>query len=203
MVAAESTPSNLGCAILGLLARRPRTGYDLARLMRIPVGYFWTARHSQIYPELSRLEEAGLVRHDVVPGAGPRPSKRYDITPAGRAALRSWVASELDPQPVRDLATLRLWSVWVVAPDVARGLVLRILQLRRDALATYETELAGIAEDPRTHDPSHPLFASALTLEGASRSARAAVEWCEWMLERLPAQDTGTAAMSSSGAGAR
>jgi DNA-binding PadR family transcriptional regulator len=203
MTAAESTPSNLGCAILGLLARGPRTGYDLARLMRIPVGYFWTARHSQIYPELTRLEGAGLVRHDVVPGAGPRPTKRYDVTPAGRGALRAWVASELDQQPVRDLATLRLWSVWVVEPDVARGLVLRVLELRQEALATYEAELTEVAEDPRSQDPAHPLFASGLTLEGGVRSARAAVEWCEWMLERLPAQETGAAATSASGAGAR
>lgn len=45
--------STLGYAILGLLAAQPQTGYDLARLMRTPIGYMWTARHSQIYPELA------------------------------------------------------------------------------------------------------------------------------------------------------
>ena len=71
----RSTPSNLGCALLGLLARSPPTGYDLAKRMERPVGYFWTANHSQIYPELSRLEEAGLVDHTVIEGAGPRPPR--------------------------------------------------------------------------------------------------------------------------------
>ena len=37
--------STLGYAILGLLAAKPRTGYDLARLMRAPIGYMWTAQH--------------------------------------------------------------------------------------------------------------------------------------------------------------
>ena len=37
------------------MARRALSGYDLAREMKRPVGYFWQARHSQIYPQLARL----------------------------------------------------------------------------------------------------------------------------------------------------
>ncbi len=73
--------STLGYAILGLLAAQPRTGYDLARLMRTPIGYMWTAHHSQIYPELARLESEGLVAATVIDGPGPRDTKRYEITP--------------------------------------------------------------------------------------------------------------------------
>jgi DNA-binding PadR family transcriptional regulator len=180
-----STPSNLGCALLGLLARAPSTGYDLARRMQRPVGYFWSARHSQIYPELARLEEAGLVSHEVVDGAGPRPTKRYAVTPDGMAALRSWVASEIEHQPVRDLETLRLWSVWTVEPETARALVRQARTRHEEALRAYEEELAALSGRPEAQDRSHPLFASALTLEGGVRTRRAAVEWCDWMLERL------------------
>ena len=70
----------LGYAILGLLAKEPRTGYQIARAMNRPIGYIWTARHSQIYPELASLEADGLVRHAVVDGRGPRETKRYEIT---------------------------------------------------------------------------------------------------------------------------
>ena len=55
--------TTLGYALLGLLARRALSGYDLAREMKRPVGYFWQARHSQIYPQLARLEALGLVAH--------------------------------------------------------------------------------------------------------------------------------------------
>ena len=64
--------STLGYAILGLLAAQPRTGYDLAKLMRAPIGYMWTAHHSQIYPELARLEAEGMVSAAVIDGPGPR-----------------------------------------------------------------------------------------------------------------------------------
>ena len=172
--------SILGSALLGLLARSPDTGYRLATRMATPVGYFWTAQHSQIYPELARLQAAGLVDHDVVEGAGPRPTKRYRITPAGRSELAAFVTREAT-QPVRDLETLRLWSLWTVAPDAARAVVEEARDRHAGTLAAYEVELASLDGVREARDPSRPEFASRLTLEGGVRTERAAVEWCEWI----------------------
>jgi DNA-binding PadR family transcriptional regulator len=180
-----STPSNLGFAVLGLLARRQSTGYELSRRMERPVGHFWTAQHSQVYPELARLEGAGLVRHVVVEGAGPRPTKRYAATAAGMRALREWVASEMEPQPVRDLETLRLWSIWTVDPEAARSLVAQARSRHVGTLEAYQRELAEIVDTPQARDRRHPWFASRLTLHGGVLSRRAAVEWCDWMLREL------------------
>ncbi|KRF13917.1 PadR family transcriptional regulator [Nocardioides sp. Soil797] len=185
MKTTDATTSNLGHAILGLLARTPLTGYDLAQRMRRPIGYFWSARHSQIYPELARLEAAGLIRHEVIDGAGPRPTKRYSLAPAGLAALRDWVVAEPSPQPVRDLEVLRLWSMWTVAPESAIELVESCRRDHRTRLAEYETELAEFAQLPEARDPGAPLFASRVTLEYGIRTQRAAVDWCEWMLGEL------------------
>jgi DNA-binding PadR family transcriptional regulator len=185
MPAAPSIPSNLGCAILGLLARRPATGYELARAMDRPVGYFWTAGHSQIYPELARLEAAGLVEHEVVEGAGPRPTKRYGVTAQGWQVLRAWVDSEMEPQPVRDLETLRLWSVWTVDAQAAQSLVRQSRRRHVELLEAYEAELARVVGDERSRDRSQPAFASRITLEGGIRTRRACVEWCDWMLDEM------------------
>lgn len=180
-----TAPTHLGCALLGLLARTPDTGYRLAARMRRPVGYFWSARHSQVYPELARMEGGGLVDHVVVDGAGPRPTKQYRITHAGREALRAWVCGDLEEQPVRDLETLRLWSVWTVDPLAARDLVGQVRERHRARLVAYERELASIEDLAACRDPGHPLFASRLTLTGGIIAARAAVAWAEWMLVEL------------------
>jgi DNA-binding PadR family transcriptional regulator len=180
----DSAPSHLGSALLGLLARSPDTGYGLTVRMRRPVGYFWTAQHSQIYPELARLEAAGLVDHEVIEGRGPRPTKRYRATEEGLAALGAFVAREAE-QPVRDLETLRLWSVWTVAPEVARAVVESAHARHAATLAAYERELDSLTDLPEAKDPAHPDFASRLTLEGGVRTQRAAVEWCEWMRGEL------------------
>lgn len=180
-------PSTLGFALLGLLARTPSTGYDLARRMERPVGYFWTASHSQIYPELAALEREALIEHVVVEGPGPRPTKRYAVTPLGRSALAAWVATEMEPQPVRDLETLRLWSVWAAEPAGALSLVDQMEAGHVARLAAYAEELAAVTADPHSADPRHPQFASRLTLEGGVRARRTAVEWCRWLRTQLPA----------------
>ncbi|MBG6099289.1 PadR family transcriptional regulator [Nocardioides luteus] len=181
--------SNLGFAILGLLARRACTGYEVAQRMRQPIGYFWTARHSQIYPELNRLDAAGLVEHEVIEGAGPRPTKRYRITGAGQDALAAWVVGDLEPQPVRDLEVLRLWSIWTVEPAAADELVARLEATHQDVLDRYLAELAEISDDPGARDPANPLFASRITLEGGIRSRRTTLEWCAWMRAELAAAE--------------
>ena len=78
-------------AVLGLLERRPSTGYELTRTFDTSLRASWHARHSQIYPELATLESAGLVE---VVGRGPRRSKTYGITAAGRTELRRWLVEE-------------------------------------------------------------------------------------------------------------
>src|SRR5688500_16777052 len=95
-------PSALGFALLGALARGPSSGYEVAQMMKQPVGYFWHARHSQIYPELAALEARGLVTHKVVEQRDRPAKKVYSLTRAGRSALREWVTSPLDVPAVRD-----------------------------------------------------------------------------------------------------
>ena len=108
--------SALGYAILAVLARNPSTGYELAARLATPVSYFWTARHSQIHPELQRLLADGLVAFEAVPGPGPKGKKVYSITPEGFEALRQWVAKPPADQPVRDELVLTTYAAWMADP---------------------------------------------------------------------------------------
>jgi DNA-binding PadR family transcriptional regulator len=192
-------PSTLGFAILGLLAREPHTGYDLARRMRRPVGYFWQSTHSQIYPELHRLEADGLVRYDVVDGRGPRDTKRYEITEAGLGVLRDWLAQPSTDAPARDEFALRVFSLWLVDPAVARELVRAQRDQHSARLADYREQErqmradVGAAADPQAPDRSTDpaLFASYATLRGGIGYESHRVAWCDWLLEQLA--DTGAA----------
>lgn len=94
-------------ALLALLAARPMTGYDLAKQFDVSVAYVWHAPHSQIYPELRKLEAGGLISAESVP-RGTRATKRtYSITAAGRAELARWVDELSPPAPERDAAHLK------------------------------------------------------------------------------------------------
>src|ERR687897_3378928 len=76
--------------ILGMLSWRPMSGYDIKSLADHSTRFFWAISYGQIYPELRRLSEAGLVEADEAEGGRRRTA--YRLTAAGRKALRGWLA---------------------------------------------------------------------------------------------------------------
>lgn len=77
-------------AILGLLAVRPWTTYELAQQMDRALGSFWPRAESKLYEEPKKLVALGLAEASSE-RVGKRPRTVYSITPAGRAALAEWV----------------------------------------------------------------------------------------------------------------
>ncbi|RNM14063.1 PadR family transcriptional regulator [Nocardioides pocheonensis] len=118
---------SLRYAVLGLLARRPSTGYELTQTFDRSLRSSWHARHSQIYPELAKLEAAALVE---VVGLGARRSKTYAVTAAGRAELRRWLVEVEPDRSQRSESGLRLFLTPLLDPD--------------DRQATYERDLAHV-----------------------------------------------------------
>jgi DNA-binding PadR family transcriptional regulator len=83
-------------AILGLLAIKPCTTYELATQMDRTLSRFWPRARSKLYEEPKKLVAAGFA--DATRGThGRRPRTVYAITPGGRAALAGWLASESSP----------------------------------------------------------------------------------------------------------
>lgn len=102
-------------AILGLMMQAPITGYDIAKAFGSGLGSFWSAKHSQIYPELKRLSEEGLVQYSTVIQGEKMEKKLYEITPAGKEDFLCWLSQDqpLDPTP-KDVFKLRsYYSEWL------------------------------------------------------------------------------------------
>lgn len=77
--------------LLGLLAERERSGYDLLKRAEDSVAHMWAPAKSQLYAVLPRLVEAGLATRRTVRQSG-RPDKQlYRPTRAGRDAVRGWL----------------------------------------------------------------------------------------------------------------
>lgn len=176
--------STLGFALVGLLAREPATGYDLAQQLRRPVGWFWTARHSQIYPELARLEQARLVRHVVIQGAGPRDTKRYSVTAAGRREVRAWLLSTTPDVDDRQIL-LRVYLLFVLRPEEATGVVQAIREHHGRTLATY----LDLDRTPRSTPWSADVTSDA-TLEWGIAFERGRIDWCDGLLADLQRRAT-------------
>ena len=166
----------LGHALLGVLAEGPRTGYALVRHLGQSIGYTWPASHSQVYPELARLREAGLIRER---GAAPRGGRVYELTEAGLEEVRRWLRETEPSRTVRDEAALRLFFLWLLEPAEAEAYLRGEAERAQASLA--ELERIAAQEDPET--PKTRAYRVALEL--GLRSARARLAWAEWAAGRL------------------
>jgi PadR family transcriptional regulator, regulatory protein AphA len=109
--------SNTAYVILGFLDARPRTGYEIKQAVDGSTRFFWAASYGQIYPELRRLREAGLVTSER-DDAGGRKRSRHRITAAGRRELRRWLA---DPAQATELRDEKLLKLFFAASVGAKG----------------------------------------------------------------------------------
>jgi PadR family transcriptional regulator AphA len=77
--------------VLGLLAVRPHSTYELAKAMDRSVGRVWPRARSKLFEEPRKLVAHGYAtaREDSV---GRRPRTVYTITRSGRRALADWLA---------------------------------------------------------------------------------------------------------------
>lgn len=178
--------STLGYALLARLARRSSSGYELLQSLKRPIGFFWQASQSQIYPELKRLEILGLVSFEVVEQTNRPDKKIYSITREGREALSNWAVAPAEPEPSRNELLLKTYTLWLADPAKALKLFRAHEDLHRSQLAHYEHILASIEEEhPAPIRMREPLFGDYATLQIGLRYERDYVEWCHWMIEQL------------------
>ena len=115
--------------VLALVGAGGAGPHDLARMMRQQGGLYWSAAESQWYAEPKRLEKLGYLRSRKEPG---RTTERthYELTPAGRSALRAWIAEPTPLPRIQNEAVVR-----VLAGDLTDDATLR------KSLAALRTEL--------------------------------------------------------------
>ncbi|WP_455542470.1 PadR family transcriptional regulator [Intestinibacter sp.] len=78
-------------AILGLMNQKQMTGYDLTKQFESTLNEFWHAKHSQIYPELKKLTEEGLIEYHTEISGSSLKKKVYSITENGKKDLHTWL----------------------------------------------------------------------------------------------------------------
>lgn len=86
-------------AILGLLYQKPRSGYEMKLEFESALNEFWSAKHSQIYPELKKLADDGLVEYRVEIVGNVLEKKQYSITEKGREDFLQWMQKDVEMPP--------------------------------------------------------------------------------------------------------
>ncbi|OYO05515.1 PadR family transcriptional regulator [Enemella evansiae] len=148
-------------AILGVLAAREMTGYDLSQFFDSGMGWLWSARHSQIYPLLGKLVDEGLVSGSEGTRGQHQRRVTYAITDAGRAEFLDWVGTAHPSSAEKDPFWLQAVFLDEVDPERARGVLRAYADGQREAAlraTSHATELAAgitpLIRERLTHRPA-------------------------------------------------
>jgi PadR family transcriptional regulator AphA len=169
--------SATGKVILGMLAARPRSGYEIKQLVDQSARFFWAASYGQIYPELKKLEEAGLIAgNDSSQGARQRTTFR--LTPEGKRAAREWISRPSEVLETRDEGLLKLFFAGSIEPKRAA----EIARERAAASRAKAVALHAIAE--AVDEPGRPTERPAAEPDAGSLTVlRYGIEASEWAAE--------------------
>jgi DNA-binding PadR family transcriptional regulator len=176
--------TNTGRVLLGMIAEGHGTGYAIKAEIERSTRLYWGASIGGIYPELRRLEQAGLVSARENFRGGAR-RHAYALTASGREALHDWLTDHGEPLlEMRHEALLRLRFAGVLPVAEQLQVVRRMRAVHARRIAELQQRLAAAEFD----DPLHRV-----TIEFGVGWNMWARDWCE-ELERTIADQSGLAA---------
>jgi DNA-binding PadR family transcriptional regulator len=164
--------SPTGRVILGMLALGQNTGYDIKQMVDKATRHFWAVSYGQLYPELRRLEQHGLIRGRPEPTGG-RSRKVYELTDAGAQALADWLGAREEPlYEVRDEGLLKLFF-----SEARPNERIEIVRAIRGRMEGKLAQLEALGTPMKT--------GPGLTLSLGIHVTKAYIDWCEATERRL------------------
>ena len=178
--------SRTAYVILGMVRLGRRTGYEMKSLVDVSTRFFWAASYGQIYPELKRLEEAGLLEGEDDPESGRR-RRSHRLTAAGERALHDWLtSSEPLEHELRDEGLLKFFFADALEPD-ERAALLRRMREQYEGLRQRLLEIQPGAQAARDERGGEEF--AYLTLEWGISHAGFMADWCARMERRVKEGD--------------
>jgi DNA-binding PadR family transcriptional regulator len=180
--------------ILGMLAARPRSGYEIKQLVDSSARFFWTASYGQIYPELKKLEKAGLIAGDDT-SRGARQRTTFKLTAHGKRAAREWIGTPPEVLEIRDEGLLKLFFAGSIDPKRAAEIARERAAISRGKAAQLraieeQVDTAGQPDGPE----ASPDAGSLLVLRYGIEMSEWAADFFERAAMDLEAETSGTAA---------
>lgn len=173
-------------AILGLINRKPITGYDITKEFNNSLVNFWYAKHSQIYPELKRLTDEGLISFDTIIQGEKLEKKLYTITDDGRKALQKWLEKDdpLEPTP-KDIFRLKVYFCDEMDSETLLRQFKNAHSKHLEKLEYLNSYMKELLKTTDISKPSSKGFGDYIVLKGAIMREKTYVQWIEDCLNMI------------------
>jgi len=168
--------STTSYAILGLLALRPWSTYELAQQVKVSLNFFWPRTERQLYEQPKLLVAAGFAKA-TREHVGRRPRTVYRITPKGRRALAAWLAEPGQPPQLEWEGMVKVFF----AENASKDDLLAHLNGIREWRTTATAESRAFRRQRIEHFPfPERLHLSSLANRFFVEYAAAIERWAEW-----------------------
>ncbi|WML58745.1 PadR family transcriptional regulator [Neobacillus sp. PS2-9] len=178
--------SSFRYAMLTLLAREPLSGYDIKQQMNSRMGPFWKAGSNQIYPELAKMDEEGLVVLHEVEQNDYRPARKvYRITESGQQELIRWTTEPTEPEIIRDEFLLKAYNSWLVESEQMIPSLEEKKKEHEEKLTIYLDKVNELKEMLNPSNSRDPILSSMSVVEFGIEYEKLYIKWCTNLIERL------------------
>ena len=171
---------NLKYAILGLVNRKPMTGYDIKKALEDrALTSFWHAEHSQIYPELKKLVSEGMIRYDTSVKGEKLQTKLYSITDSGKKEFINWLKDDVEVERTyKDIFRLRTYfSDSIESEDFLKLLKSQLKQHteKKELLENVQTTVFNNMPPKK----GTPELGDYMVLDGAVLREKSYIKWLQ------------------------
>lgn len=177
----EKPPTTTSHAVLGLLALRPWTTYELAKQVQHSLGWFWPRAERKLYEEPKRLVAAGLATA-TEQRTGRRPRTVYAITASGRRALRRWLGEEPAPPSLEMEAMVKVFFADAGTLEQLQATLRSVEAVAEERLAALRSMIDQAREGP--YEFEQRLATNALALRFQLDLESSTARWARWALEQ-------------------
>ncbi|MHB9295525.1 hypothetical protein PilKf_01271 [Pillotina sp. SPG140] len=183
---------SLKYGLLGLLNYGKMSGYDLDRVFKDSLGFFWQAQTSQIYRELAGMEKAGWIRSEIEIQTDKPNKKWYTLTSAGKNEFMNWLAASEESAEaivyVRSSFLMRLFFAGELPPEHTAAML-------ENVRAACTKALEDMAAAPENTDKYQSMIADQgrsgywrMVIHFGESYYKAIIQWADSMLALLEKQ---------------
>lgn len=167
-------------AILVLLETEPSSGYDLLKQFNNSLGYFWNAKHQQIYQQLKLLAIDRLIDCTTEEQQGKPDKKVYKITKSGVNELTSWLSNPVKPNKINDALLVKLYGGHLTSDE-------NLLKELEDHLALHRKTLIQLRQIEQKYLKFSPEVQEKYKLPYITlrRGILGEEAWLDWALESI------------------
>ncbi|WP_251551169.1 PadR family transcriptional regulator [Neobacillus muris] len=178
--------SSIRFAMLTLLAREPLSGYDIKQQMNSRMGPFWKAGSNQVYPELAKMDEEGLVVLHGVEQNDYRPARKvYKMTESGLQELIRWTLGPTEPEIIRDEFLLKAYNSWLVEFEEMIPRLEEKKKEHEEKLTIYLDKVNELNDILDRSNPRDPILSSINVVEFGIEYEKLYIKWCDNLIEKL------------------